>query len=92
MGDFEADTLVFVESPVKYHPCRRLLLTLTAICRADREIQESNNSRSNTYLSNKLLYLVITTLVHVFLIREIDLQFPVRGPCLVGSLTGAVAS
>ena len=22
MGDFEAGTLVFVESPLKYHPCR----------------------------------------------------------------------
>ena len=48
MGDFEAATLVVVESPLKYHPC--YLRNLTAV--------------------------------------------PYRDPghCLVGSLTGAVAS
>ena len=48
MGDFEAATLVVVESPLKYHPC--YLRNLTAV------------------------------------------RDPDPGHCLVGSLTGAVAS
>ena len=48
MGDFEARTLVLVESPLGYHPCNVEALTR---CRD-----------------------------------------PVRGQCLMGSLTGAVAS
>ena len=36
VGAFEADTLVSVESLVKYHPCCDLDLTLTVIRLADR--------------------------------------------------------
>ena len=48
MGDFEADTPVFVESPLKYHPGIVEVLT--------QRLKQ------------------------------------VRGPCVVGSLTGAVSS
>ena len=48
MGDFEAETLVFVESTVKYHSGRSECLT--------------------------------------------SVRYPDQGQCLVGSLTGAVAS
>ena len=48
MGDFEAETPVFVESPLEYHPRRSGILT--------------------------------------------PRRDPGGGPCLVGSLTGAVAS
>ena len=48
MGDFEAEALALVESPLKYHPGNVEVLT-----------QDSN---------------------------------PVRGQCVVGSLTGAVSS
>ena len=48
MGDFEAEALAFVESPLKYHPFGFWHLT-----------------------------------IH---------RYPVVGPCMVGSLTGAVAS
>ena len=48
MGDFEAVTLVIVESPLKYHPGYIEVLTLA--------------------------------------------RYPDPGPCMVGSLTGVVAS
>ena len=93
MGDFEAEALALVESSVKYHPCYELGLTRTAICGATGTIYKFLIN-GDVYFREKLgrrvkihQYQLINSIAF-----QVDPHIPVLGPCLMGSLTGAVAS
>ena len=63
---------------MKYFPCCSFILTETTIC--------SRTIRERTF------YEIASELAQSAIEEKVREQFLVSGPCLVGSLTGAVAS
>src|SRR6266496_855515 len=76
---------------MKYHPCCDFVLTSTAICAGGWQDNASNVSTIDLLSITRtinLVHLQATTC----LVRLSHAQIPVLEQCLVGSLTGAVAS
>ena len=84
MGDYEVLTLVGMESTVEYHPAEVLNLTLD--CYELRKPHDLNQQKTKFKLYYRIKFFAVQKFMSFWLF------IPVREQCLVGSLTGAVAS